>query len=101
MFELWRRRTRPLGRGAADAGGRSCARSRHDPRGGGNARRGLRAGPTRSRSQPGRRGGGPYDWPPLLYLAYSRIDPTVTADAVLDTARALLDAGADPNAGYL
>ncbi|MFT4295907.1 MAG: ankyrin repeat domain-containing protein [Micropruina sp.] len=41
--------------------------------------------------------GGPWRWPPLMYLAYSRVpqqDP-------LGTARALLDAGADPNTGYL
>jgi hypothetical protein len=41
--------------------------------------------------------GGPFRWEPLLYLAYSRVhgaDP-------LASARLLLDAGADPNAGYL
>ncbi|MEU0496405.1 ankyrin repeat domain-containing protein [Mycobacterium sp. NPDC006124] len=41
--------------------------------------------------------GGPFGWTALLYLAGSRIpqrDPVATA-------RALLDAGADPNAGYL
>ncbi len=43
------------------------------------------------------RSGGPFDWPPLLYLAYSRVpqhDP-------LASARLLLDAGADPDSGYL
>jgi hypothetical protein len=40
--------------------------------------------------------GGPYRWSPLLYLAYSR----VPGDA-LATARVLLDAGADPDDGYL
>src|SRR5262249_2892468 len=47
------------------------------------------------------REGGPFRWTPLFYLAYARHDPDVTRDAVLDTADALLDAGADPNAGYL
>src|SRR5204862_2672567 len=45
--------------------------------------------------------GGPFAWTPLLYLAYSRVDPNVSVDAVLTIARLLLDAGADPNAGYL
>ncbi len=41
--------------------------------------------------------GGPFRWEPLLYLTFSRLpdgDP-------LATARGLLDAGADPGAGYL
>lgn len=44
-----------------------------------------------------RRDGGPWRWPPLLYLTYARVpqrDP-------LATVRLLLDAGADPDAGYL
>ncbi|MEE6257217.1 ankyrin repeat domain-containing protein [Plantactinospora sonchi] len=45
--------------------------------------------------------GGPYRWPPLLYLAYARHDPDVPERAVLDTARLLLSYGADPDAGYL
>jgi ankyrin repeat protein len=48
-----------------------------------------------------RREGGPYRWEPLLYLAYARHDPEVSPDAVVGSARLLLDAGADPNAGYL
>jgi ankyrin repeat protein len=48
-----------------------------------------------------RREGGPYRWEPLFYLAYARHDPEVPLDAVLGSARLLLDAGADPNAGYL
>ena len=43
------------------------------------------------------RSGGAFGWPPLLYLAYSRVpqhDP-------LECARLLLDAGADPDSGYL
>ncbi len=43
--------------------------------------------------------GGALRWEPLLYLCYSRF-PMSEADA-LSTARVLLDAGADPNAGYL
>jgi hypothetical protein len=45
--------------------------------------------------------GGPLGWRPLFHLVYSRFDPEVPADAVLATARRLLDAGADPNEGYL
>jgi hypothetical protein len=48
-----------------------------------------------------RREDGPYTWQPLCYLAYARHDPEVARDASLATARVLLDAGADPNAGYL
>ncbi|WP_293676127.1 ankyrin repeat domain-containing protein [uncultured Phenylobacterium sp.] len=40
--------------------------------------------------------GGPLNWEPLLYLAYSRID---AANSVA-VATALLDAGADPNAWF-
>ena len=45
--------------------------------------------------------GGPFGWPPLLYLSYARHDPEVTAGAVRDAVAALLEAGADPGAGYL
>jgi Ankyrin repeats (many copies) len=45
--------------------------------------------------------GGPHGWEPLLYLTYSRVDPDVSEAATLTTARVLLDAGADPNAGFL
>jgi ankyrin repeat protein len=48
-----------------------------------------------------RREGGPYRWEPLFYLAYARHDPAIPEQAVLRAARLLLDAGADPNAGYL
>lgn len=41
--------------------------------------------------------GGPFDWPPLMYLTYSRIPQR----DVLASAQLLLDAGADPNWGYL
>jgi ankyrin repeat protein len=47
------------------------------------------------------RDGGPYRWPPLCYLTYSRVEPGIAESSVLAVARALLDAGADPNAGYL
>ncbi|HYI52948.1 MAG TPA: ankyrin repeat domain-containing protein [Microlunatus sp.] len=40
---------------------------------------------------------GPHDWPPLLYLCYARLG---VGDAVA-TLQVLLDAGADPNAGFL
>ena len=46
--------------------------------------------------------GGPHRWEPLLYLAYSALDEGHGAGCRhVDTARLLLDAGADPNAGYL
>jgi len=48
-----------------------------------------------------RREGGPFRWPPLMYLAYARHDPQIAEGAILTSARLLLDAGADPNAGYL
>lgn len=46
-------------------------------------------------------GGGPFGWAPLMYLCYSRVPLGRSADDVLATATLLLDAGADPNAGYL
>ena len=48
-----------------------------------------------------RREGGPFRWQPLFYLAYARHDPQIDDNSVLTCARLLLDAGADPNAGYL
>lgn len=41
--------------------------------------------------------GGPFDWEPLLYACYSRIG----AGDTVATVRVLLDAGADPNTGFL
>jgi hypothetical protein len=45
--------------------------------------------------------GGPFGWVPLLYLCYSRISLRRSEDEVLAATTLLLDAGADPNAGYL
>jgi hypothetical protein len=45
--------------------------------------------------------GGPHRWTPLLYLTYSRAAGATDGDAVLDIAGVLLEAGADPSAGYL
>ncbi|GAA2807948.1 ankyrin repeat domain-containing protein [Crossiella cryophila] len=39
----------------------------------------------------------PFDWPPLMYLAYARLE--VSQHNTLAAARLLLDAGADPNDG--
>jgi hypothetical protein len=47
------------------------------------------------------RPGGPHRWQPIAYLAFARHDPKPTEDAVVGTARLLLDHGADPNTGYL
>ena len=43
--------------------------------------------------------GGPHGWSPLLYQAYARHNPDVELAATLETARLLLDAGADANDG--
>lgn len=45
--------------------------------------------------------GGPHDWPPLLYLSFSRLNSTEADHSTLEVARLLLAHGADPNAGYL
>jgi ankyrin repeat protein len=45
--------------------------------------------------------GGPFDWEPLLYAAYSRLDSEAEGHSTLEVARLLLEAGADPNAGFL
>ncbi|HEX3976958.1 MAG TPA: ankyrin repeat domain-containing protein [Solirubrobacteraceae bacterium] len=45
--------------------------------------------------------GGPFDWAPLLYVAFGRVGDRPLGPPSVETARALLDAGADPNAGYL
>ncbi|MGI8685393.1 MAG: ankyrin repeat domain-containing protein [Acidimicrobiales bacterium] len=46
------------------------------------------------------RPGGPFDWVPLLYVTYSRIHDAPQFSPIR-TAAILLEAGADPNAGYL
>lgn len=46
-------------------------------------------------------GGGPFGWVPMMYLCYSRIPLGRSANDVLAAAALLLDAGADPNGGYL
>ena len=45
--------------------------------------------------------GGPFGWVPLMYLCYARAPINRRQDEVLAAATLLLDAGADPNAGYL
>ena len=45
--------------------------------------------------------GGPFDWEPLLYAAYSRLDSEAEGHSTLEVARVLLEGGADPNAGFL
>lgn len=45
--------------------------------------------------------GGPFAWVPLMYLCYGRAPLERSQDEVLTAATLLLDAGADPNAGYL
>jgi ankyrin repeat protein len=57
-------------------------------------RRHLAARPAEARAT-----GGPHGWSPLLYQAYARHNPDVGLPATLETARLLLDAGADPNDG--
>jgi hypothetical protein len=44
---------------------------------------------------------GPNGWPPLVYCCYSRLDLDDDVHSTLATATLLLDAGADPNAGFL
>lgn len=47
------------------------------------------------------RPGGPFDWPPLLYLAYSRLALAGWAGDAPAALQVLLDAGADPDVGFL
>ena len=48
-----------------------------------------------------RAAGGPFDWEPLLYVAYSRLVSDDPKQSHVGVARLLLEHGADPNAGYL
>ena len=59
-------------------------------------RRFLAADPGLARAE-----GGPHRWPPLLYLCFSRIPDALPGRSSLTCARLLLEAGADPNAGFL
>jgi len=45
--------------------------------------------------------GGPLRWTPLMYLCYSRATPTRSCGETIAAATLLLDAGADPDTGYL
>ena len=45
--------------------------------------------------------GGPHNWEPILYLAFSRINSDAPGHSATATAALLLENGADPNAGYL
>ncbi len=45
--------------------------------------------------------GGPFNWEPLLYAAYSRLDSQAEEHSTLEAARLLVEHGADPNAGFL
>ena len=45
--------------------------------------------------------GGPFEWEPLLYAAYSRLDSQAEEHSTLEVARLLLEHGADPNAGFI
>ncbi len=56
----------------------------------------LEANPELARTR-----GGPHEWEPLLYVAFSRLDHETTGHSAVEVARLLLDHGADPNAGYL
>jgi len=47
------------------------------------------------------RRGGPNNWEPLLYAAYSRLNSEAEGHSTLEAARLLLAHGADPNAGFL
>ncbi|MGC5023324.1 ankyrin repeat domain-containing protein [Tsukamurella sp. DT100] len=45
--------------------------------------------------------GGPFGWHPLTHLCYSRVPLPSAQDTALEAAALLLDAGADPNTGFL
>ncbi len=58
-------------------------------------RRRLAADPASARAK-----GGPKDWEPLQYLAYSRLPLPAAAENALEIAALLLDHGADPKAEF-
>ena len=45
--------------------------------------------------------GGPRNWPPLLYLCYSRVTEQLRDADTIGTARLLIEHGADPNAHFM
>jgi ankyrin repeat protein len=45
--------------------------------------------------------GGPYNWQPLLYATYSRLNSNVNGHSTLEVAQILLEYGAEPNSGFL
>jgi ankyrin repeat protein len=45
--------------------------------------------------------GGPYNWEPLLYAVYSRLNSEAGHHSTFEAARVLLAHGADPNSGFL
>ena len=45
--------------------------------------------------------GGPYQWEPLLYACYSRVDDGERGMGLFRCSAELLERGADPNAGFL
>ena len=45
--------------------------------------------------------GGPYNWEPLLYATYSRLNSTNTGHSTLEVAQQLIKSGADANVGFL
>ena len=53
--------------------------------------------------EPGRASatGGPRNWPPLLYLCYSRVTEQLRDADTIGTARLLIEHGADPNAHFM
>jgi hypothetical protein len=95
----WRRTRTPVGLGTTP--GRQAANHGQAAR---QVAAGRRCGLQVRRHLAGRPGlatvtGGPHGWSPLLYLAYARHNPHLGRPATLETARLLLDAGADPNDG--
>jgi ankyrin repeat protein len=55
----------------------------------------------RERPEAANEKGGPKGWEPILYLAFSRAPLTAASDNAVAIARALLDAGANPNVHFM